>query len=98
MHLWQLQPLRDLLIFAGIVGLLYLGYRVSLVTVPMLLAMMLAYLFEPLVQRMTRRGFMSRPGVAIAIIVTAFFLAVVPITLGVGTAAIQGIKIAQSVA
>jgi predicted PurR-regulated permease PerM len=98
MHLWQFQPVRDLLIFAGIVGVLYLGYRVSLVTIPMLLAMMLAYLFEPLVRRLTRHGVMSRPGVAIAIIVTAFFVAVVPIAVGVGTATIQGIKIAQNVA
>ena len=48
--------MRDLLIFAAIIGLVWLGYRLSIVTVPLLLALMLAYLFEPVVRRLTARG------------------------------------------
>lgn len=98
MHLWQFQPVRDLLIVAALIAILYVGYRVSLVSVPMLLAMLLAYMFEPLVRALTARRWFSRPGVAIAIIVAAFFVIVVPVSIGVGTAAIQGVKMARDVA
>jgi predicted PurR-regulated permease PerM len=98
MHLWQFQPVRDLLIVAAFVLLLYLGHALSLVTVPMLLAMLLAYLFEPLVQLLTARRWFSRAGIAIAILVSAFFAVVVPVTLGVGTATVQGIRVAESLA
>ncbi len=98
MHLWQFQPVRDLLIVAAFVLLLYLGYQLSLVTVPMLLALLLAYLFEPLVKALTARRLFSRAGVAISIIVAAIFAVVVPVTLGIGTAAIQGIRVAEKVA
>ena len=54
-HLWEIQPVRDVLIILAIVGLIYLGYALSLVTVPILLAILLAYLFEPVV-----RGLLAR--------------------------------------
>ena len=56
MRLWQIQPLRDVLVILSVLGLLYLGWRLSIVTVPILLAGALAYLFEPLVKRMTAGG------------------------------------------
>ena len=52
-HLWQIQPVRDILVLATVFGLLWLGYRLSLVTVPLLLALTLAYLVEPLIVRIT---------------------------------------------
>ena len=48
-HLWEIQPVRDGLVVASILGVLYLGSVLSFVTVPLLLAMALAYLFEPVV-------------------------------------------------
>jgi predicted PurR-regulated permease PerM len=90
LHLWQIQPIRDVLVVAAVVGLIYLGYRLSLVTVPILLAMLLAYLFEPLVRRMAVTPMFSRQGAAVAIIVAALLLAVVPLSLGVGFAVVQG--------
>src|SRR5689334_4892713 len=98
LHLWQIQPVRDLLVVAAIIALIYLGYVVSLVTVPILLALLLAYLFEPLVRRMVRTPLFSRPGAAIAIIVTVLALFVVPVALGVGTAAVQSLHAARNVA
>jgi predicted PurR-regulated permease PerM len=91
LHLWQIQPVRDALLIAAIIGLISLGYKLSIVTVPILLAMALAYLFEPLVRRLTRFGFISRPGVALGIIFFAIVLFVVPVTMGVGFAVVQGV-------
>jgi predicted PurR-regulated permease PerM len=98
MHLWQFQPVRDVLGIAAIIGLLWVGHRLSVVTVPILLALMLAYLFEPLVRFVTRRGWFSRPGSAIAIIIAGFFILVVPASVGIGTAVVQGAGVARSLA
>jgi predicted PurR-regulated permease PerM len=98
LHLWQIQPVRDTLLVAGVLGLLYLGYILSPVTVPLLLAMALAYLFEPLVRALTRSGALTRPLVAIGIIAVTGVVIVVPATLGVGFAVGQGVKVAQRVA
>src|SRR4051812_16994235 len=65
LHLFDIQALRDAAVIAGLFGILWLGYKISLVTVPILLAMLLAYLFEPLVRRMVRTRWFSRQGAAL---------------------------------
>lgn len=81
LHLWQIQPLRDVLVIAAVFGLLWLGYKISLVTVPMLLALMLAYLFEPVVVWLTRRfSWMTRRMAAGGLIAAAVIFVVVPMT------------------
>ncbi|MBI1190662.1 MAG: AI-2E family transporter [Tepidisphaera sp.] len=97
-HLWEIQPVRDGLVIAAVVGLVYLGFKLSFVTVPMLLAMTLAYLFEPLVQRLTRRGLVGRAPVALGIIVVAALLVVVPTVVGGVFGISQGAKLVQTVA
>lgn len=62
LRLWQIQAVRDLLMLAAIIGVVWLGYAMRAVTVPLLVALLLAYLFEPLVARMTSKGRMTRPG------------------------------------
>lgn len=89
-HLWQIQPVRDILVLLAIFGLLYVGYILRVVTVPMLLALLLAYLFEPVVCAMTRVRWISRQGAAAAIIVITAVVIVVPVTLGAGYAIVQG--------
>ncbi len=96
-HLWQIQPVRDILLLASVVGILYLGYKLSVVTVPMLLAMVLAYLFEPVVQRVTRHRWFSRQGAAALIIISAVLTVIVPATLAVGFGVFQGISFASTV-
>lgn len=49
LHIWQVQALRDVLVIAVIVGVIWAGYALRFVTVPLLLAFALAYLVEPLV-------------------------------------------------
>ncbi len=96
LHLWEMQPLRDLLVIATIVLLLWLGYILSIVTVPLLLALMLAYLFEPLVQRMTRSKIFSRAGAATIIIVAIVTLIVLPVTIGVSYGVVQAAGFART--
>jgi len=93
-----MQPVRDLLVFATVFGVLYLGYALSVVTVPLLLALAFAYLFEPVVRWATRSGRFSRGGVALAIIGLAAVLLVVPLTLGIGFTAVQGVRFVQKMA
>lgn len=54
-HLWQFRWVRDLLVIGCAIFVLWLGYRVRVVTVPLLLALTAAYLCEPLVAGLTRR-------------------------------------------
>lgn len=96
-HIWGLQPVRDLLILAAVLGLFYVGYLASIVTVPLLIALLLAYLFEPLVRWMTRPRWVSRQGAVAAIIVVAALVVVVPMTVGVGFAVVQGANAAAAV-
>lgn len=97
-HLWQIQPVRDLMVIAAVVGFFWLGYKLSVVTVPLLLAIMLAYIFEPLVKRMTQAAWMSRQGAAAAIIALTAAVVVIPLALGLSFAAIQGIQLAGDLA
>ncbi|MCH2141779.1 MAG: AI-2E family transporter [Phycisphaerales bacterium] len=53
-HLWQIRPIRDILTLLIVAALLWLGYAMREVTVPLLVALLLAYLFEPAVAWMTR--------------------------------------------
>lgn len=98
LHIWQYQPVRDLLALAGLFGIVYLGYMLRVVTVPMLLALMLAYLFEPVVRMVVARKWMSRQGAAVAIILGASVVIVVPATIGVGYAVVQGVGMARTIA
>ncbi len=99
LRLWQIQPIRDLLLVALVLGVLYLGYILSIVTVPLLLALALAYLFEPLIKAILRRTrFFSRQGLAALIIVLAGIVVIAPTVLGIGFGVIQGATAAASIA
>jgi predicted PurR-regulated permease PerM len=54
LHLWQIQPLRDAVMVFLVLGLLYLGKVLSIITVPLLVALGFAYLVEPIVGWLTR--------------------------------------------
>lgn len=98
LHLWQIQPIRDTLLVAAIVGLLWLGYALSVVTVPLLVALALAYLFEPFVKFVTARTSLRRPLVALVLVVFAGLVVLGPVVLGGTVAAVQGLKLTQKVA
>jgi predicted PurR-regulated permease PerM len=96
LHLWQIQPLRDALVLAAFIALAWLGYKLSIVTVPLLLAMALAYLFEPLVRLAAKNRHVSRQGVALSIIFLAAVIVIVPVFFGVGFAVLQGVSYSRS--
>jgi predicted PurR-regulated permease PerM len=98
LRLWQIQPIRDLMLLASILGVLYLGYVLRIVTVPILLAIALAYLIEPLVRRVTRNPLISRQGAAVALIVLGAVIVVVPAVFGLGFAVVQGASAAAGIA
>ena len=98
LRLWQIQPIRDALIILAVVGLVYLGYILSVVTVPILIALLLAYLFEPLVRWVSGRGWVSRPFAALAIIVITGLVVVVPAAVGGVFAVMQGGKLLRDTA
>jgi len=89
-RLWRIQPIRDALVIALIVGLLVLGSMLRLVTAPLLLALALAYLVEPIVVRLTRIRRVSREAAAIILIAASLLVVVAPVTVGIGVGAVQG--------
>ena len=54
-HLWQIQPFRDFAWIFLLCLLFWLGYQMRAVTVPLLVALLLAYLFAPMVSMLERR-------------------------------------------
>lgn len=92
-HLWEIQSIRDLGVIAIAVGLVALGYRLSVVTVPLLLALLLAYLLEPIVRRLVGRGRFSRSAAAITVIVAAGVVIVVPLALAMALATVQAVEL-----
>ncbi|TVQ82152.1 MAG: AI-2E family transporter [Phycisphaeraceae bacterium] len=98
LHLWQIQPVRDVLLLLGLFGILYVGYLLSPLTVPMLLALLLAYMFEPLVQRLTVISWVSRSVAAVGIIVAGLVLVVVPLAIGVGYGVVSAASTVENAA
>lgn len=94
MHLWEIQPVRDLLVIAAILGVVWLGYQIRIVTVPLLLALLLAYLFEPLVRWLGVRRLIGRRWAAVGIIAVFALGVVVPLSIGAGFGIVQGVKAA----
>ena len=98
LHLWQFQGLRDLVLIAAIVSLVWLGYALRSVTVPLLLGLLLAYLFEPIVASLERRRWCSRPIAAAGIIViaggtlTLALALAVPLVVGQAASLVDGIR------
>jgi predicted PurR-regulated permease PerM len=70
LHLWQFQAVRDLMFVAAVAGLVWFGHALRAVTVPLLVALLLAYLFEPLVARLASRRRLNRPMVVGGLLAT----------------------------
>ncbi|MEY3143611.1 MAG: hypothetical protein RLY21_2104 [Planctomycetota bacterium] len=87
-HLWHLQPVRDVLVIAIVVLTIYAGYAMRTVTVPLLVALALAYLVEPVVSRVSRWRRMNRPLAvgailaALGVVLSIAIALVVPLAVG----------------
>jgi predicted PurR-regulated permease PerM len=97
-HLWQIQPVRDILAIMAVVGLFWLGSKLSIVTVPLLLAILFAYLLEPVIQWLMRRASMQRRGAVSAILAALVLAVLVPSALGLTFGVIQGAGFVRSMA
>ena len=53
-HLWQIQSVRDGVLILMAIGLIYLGSVLSIITVPLMVALLLSYLVEPVVAWLAR--------------------------------------------
>ncbi|MCP4496114.1 MAG: hypothetical protein GY825_04965, partial [Phycisphaeraceae bacterium] len=80
LHIWQIQAVRDVLLVATVLAILWLGYAMSAITVPLLLALGLAYLFEPIIGRLQRWFRWSRTA-AVSLILALFMLGVVTVVV-----------------
>lgn len=94
LHLWQMQPVRDVLLGLGLFALIIIGQKTSVVTVPLLLALLLAYLFEPVIVWMMSRFGASRRVSVITIMVAVITLVILPIMAGGAYAAAQLVNFA----
>lgn len=90
LHIWQIQAVRDIAVVLAIIGIVHLGYRMSVVTIPLLLGLLLAYLLEPPIAWLAQRT--NRVFAAAAAIVVMGLVIVVPVAGGVGVGAIQGVR------
>lgn len=96
-HLWQIVPIRDLLIVLGCVAFFLLGARLAIVTVPFLVALLLAYLFEPVLRRLERVPYLTRH-TATALVATGASIVIGGVLIiGLGFAAIQSARLVASV-
>lgn len=60
LHLWQIQGVRDVVLVGLVLAVIYVGYALRSVSVPLLVAFGLAYLVEPVVQGLCRRFRLGR--------------------------------------
>ena len=88
--------MRDVLLLLAVFGLVYLGYVLRTVTVPLLLALLLAYLLEPVVQRLERSKHFTRQGAVSGILAAVVVFIAVPATLATAFAVMQGVDIAAT--
>lgn len=90
LHLWQIQPVRDIAVILVVLWLINLGYAMSIVTVPLLLGLLLAYLLEPPIAWVAKhRGRPFAAGLALAVM---GLVIAVPVAGAVGVATAQGLR------
>src|SRR5436190_11875913 len=81
LHVWQIQAVRDVLFVAAILALIWVGYLLRAVTVLLLIALTLAYLFEPLVAKLTRNPKTRRSFIVGGLLATVGLLLVVAVII-----------------
>ncbi len=98
LHLWQIQGVRDVLVVLGILGLFWVGQTISIVTVPLLLAILFAYLFEPVIRWLIARTGLKRQGAVAAVLAATILAIIVPSALGLTFGVIQSAALVKRVA
>lgn len=74
-HVWEITPVRDLLWLGGILFLLWFGYYLRGVFTPVLIALLLAYLVNPVIRRAQVAWHIPRPvTISIVLLLSAIML------------------------
>jgi len=85
LHLWQIQWVRDSFLILAIICSVWLGYAMRDITIPLLVALLLAYLFEPLVSFLenNKKFPLGRTPIIVGLltIVTTFVLVILVLTV-----------------
>ncbi|MEC8320595.1 MAG: AI-2E family transporter [Planctomycetota bacterium] len=87
LHVWQFQAVRDVLLVLIVLCILWLGYAMSAITVPLLVALGLAYLFEPVISLLQKRVGMGRTA-AVSTILGGFMITIVLVAVPVAAVVI----------
>ena len=82
LHVWQIQAVRDVLLVILVLAILRLGYEMSAITIPLLVALGLAYLFEPVISLLQKRLGVGRTA-AVSTILGIFMIGVVLVAVPV---------------
>ncbi len=88
LHIWQIQSIRDLLLIACVVGIFWVGYAMRSITIPLLLALGLAYLFEPFIHWLGSRFRVRRPW-AVSGIILLFIITMILVIVPAGMLAVS---------
>lgn len=97
LHLWQIQGVRDVATMLALATLVYLGYWLREVTVPLLIALALAYLFEPVVRRLSAVRGVTRPGAVIILMLTVGVTTTAGLVLTTPVVVSQSIRLVERV-
>jgi predicted PurR-regulated permease PerM len=87
-HIWQIVGIRDLLFFGLTVFLLWFGYYLRGVFTPVLVALMLAYLADPIIDYAEERLRLPRP-ISVAIVLVVLVLSLVGLGAWLGPLLIE---------
>ena len=90
-RLWQIQAVRDVFFIAAVIALAYLGFVLSVVTIPLLLGLGLAYLIEPVLGWLQRRwSWATRPRVLSCMVIVCLLVGAFVLLLTVPRIISQG--------
>ncbi len=82
-HLWQVRWVRDLAILTAIAFLIWFGYYLRSIFTPVLIALFLAYVFDPLITWAEHRHNVKRP-LTISLLLVAITLVLAGLVLWLG--------------
>jgi len=97
LHLWQMQPVRDVLLALGVFAIFLIGQKISVVTVPLLLALLLAYLFEPVIVWSMKKFNIARRTSVIGIIAVVVVGIILPSIIAASYGVAQTITFGQGI-
>ncbi len=97
LHVWQIQAVRDLLLVAAAIAIFWSGYALRAVTVPLLVALLLAYLFEPLIRKMCKHPKISRAGAVTTLLVSVGGLFIIALSLSLPLIVGQSIQFVDDI-